>query len=157
MKKTPKRRKSCDNPYTIEFSEEKNIYTITFKDAMGTVHCVEVKEDIFNFFNKNELEDISQMHKFERHIEHSELTENSINKRAFNRETNIDEYLISKLEIENLRTAINKLPEIQRKRIKLYFFENMNIDKIAEIEKCTHQAISCSLKIALKNLKKFLN
>ena len=43
MKKTPKRRKSCDNPYTMEFSEEKNIYTITFKDAMGTVLCVEVK------------------------------------------------------------------------------------------------------------------
>ena len=120
------------------------------------MHCVNVTKEIFEFFNKKELEDISQMHKFERHIEHSELTENSINKRAFSKNLNIDEYLVTKFEIENLKKAILKLSQVQRRRIKLYFFDDMNIEEIAKIENCTHQAISCSLKIALKNLKKLL-
>ena len=35
MAERPKRRKYKDNPYTLNYCEEKNIYTITFKDSRG--------------------------------------------------------------------------------------------------------------------------
>lgn len=35
MAESPKRRKCKDNPYTLNYIEEKNIYTITFKDVKG--------------------------------------------------------------------------------------------------------------------------
>ena len=43
MAESPKRRKCKDNPYTLNYIEEKNIYTITFKDVKGHLNKVKVK------------------------------------------------------------------------------------------------------------------
>ena len=40
MAESPKRRKCKDNPYTLNHIEEKNIYTITFKDVKGHINKV---------------------------------------------------------------------------------------------------------------------
>ena len=47
MAERPKRRKYKDNPYTLNYCEEKNIYTITFKDSRGVKHEVEVSRKIW--------------------------------------------------------------------------------------------------------------
>ena len=74
----PKRLKSKDNPYTIGYDEINNIYTIEFKDNKNEIHNIEISKEVYDAFDKFELEDISQMHKYSRHIEHSEIYENNI-------------------------------------------------------------------------------
>lgn len=88
MEKQPKRRKFYDNPYTL--LTENNTYYVIFKDSKNIVKKIKVNGDIFEEFNKYELDDISQMHKFERHIEHFELTEETLYFKTLKKETDIE-------------------------------------------------------------------
>ena len=91
MAKMPKRRKSKDNPYTLEYIEEKNIYKVSFKDNRENLNVVEISASVYKAMDKFELEDISQMHKFERHIEHSELYEGTLNERAVDKPISLED------------------------------------------------------------------
>ena len=55
----PKRRKYKDNPYTLEYINNKCY--IKFKDSKDILQVVEVSKDIHNIFDKSELIDISLM------------------------------------------------------------------------------------------------
>ena len=75
--------------------------------------------------DKFELEDISQMHKFERHIEHSELYEGTLNERAVDKPISLEDIVENTIVNEEIRKAIDSLSEIQKRRIKLYYFEGL--------------------------------
>lgn len=66
MAERPKRRKSNDNPYTLNYCEETNIYTISFKDGNGVLQKIEVSESIFKTFDRFELDDLSQMNEYDK-------------------------------------------------------------------------------------------
>lgn len=55
---------------------------------------------------------------------------------------------------EMLSAAMNKLSEIQRRRLKLHFFDEMRYSQIARMEGVTDGSISGSIKSALKKLGK---
>lgn len=156
MKEIPKRRKADDNPYELSYSEEKGTYIVTFKDGLGVEHNVDITDAIYYALSTFELEDISQMHKYERHIEHYEIPEYALNKKILNKELGIEEKVISNEENRQLKNAIKKLSKKQQRRVKMYFFEEASVTQIAEKEKCTHQAVSSGIRKALKDLKKFL-
>lgn len=153
---SPKRRKYKDNPYTLEYKKESNTYKVNFKDSKGIYNSVEVNETIYKAFNQFELKDISQMHEYERHIEHSEVYENTLNKRAINNQKSVEQIVEEKITTEKLRDAINLLPFIQKRRLKKYFFENMSMIEIAKQEGCSKVAIKQNLDDAIRNLKKIL-
>lgn len=154
MNNRPKRRKRNDNPYTI-YQKSKD-YIVEFKDIRGVLQTVIITEDVFNLFNSFELKEISHMNEFDRHIEHFNLTEQALNRRCLHKTELIDEQVILKGSFEELKNAINLLPENQKRRIKKYYFDDKNVYQIANEEKATHQAISKSLKEALKKLKEIL-
>lgn len=154
MVQLPKRRKSKDNPYTIILLDDK--YYLSFKDSNKKLQKVEISIEIYEIFNKFELEDISQMHKVDKHIEHSELYEESLYKRALEKPISIEEQIEYNDDIFNLKKAIDKLPETQKRRIKMYYFDNLSLEKIAQIEECSFQAISKSILTGVTNLKKNL-
>ena len=156
MATMPKRRKSKDNPYILNYDEKEQSYIVSFKDNKNNIHKVEVSEKVFGAFDKFELEDISQMHEYERHIEHSEVFEYTLNNRAVDKPVGIEEQVENKLIAEELRLAINKLPEVQKRRLKKYFFENMTMVEIAKQEKCSKVAVKHSIDDGLENLKKNL-
>ena len=114
MAESPKRRKCKDNPYTLNYIEEKNIYTITFKDVKGHLNKVEVSEEVYRVFDKFELQDIKELNEYDRHIEHSEIFENNLESRALNKQIPTDEIVENKINNEKLRDAIQELPKIQR-------------------------------------------
>ena len=97
------------------------------------------------------------MNKFDRHIEHSILTENNLNKRKVNKEITVENYVINNIKHQLLHKAILQLPKLQKKRVFLYYFEELTQKEIAEKEGCSVRAVQYSLNIALKNLKNFLN
>lgn len=156
MAERPKRRKYKDNPYTLKYVEEKNIYVVSFKDVKGHLQNVEVSKEIYLAFDRFELEDLSEMNEYDNHIEHSEIYENNLEARAKDKPMSLEDKVIQKSTFEELKKAIDSLPNIQRRRIKKYYFEEKNEIQIAKEENATHQAVHKSLSNAIIKLKEIL-
>lgn len=152
--KHPNRKKDKHNPYTLMIVEGR--YHLSFKDARGVMQNIEIDKVLYELFNRFELEDISYLNRVSRHIEHSELTEASLNDRAFYKAESLEESVSRSIEYEQLHKAISKLPETQRRRLLLYFFGELTYEQIAELEGCKYQAIQSSIYAAIKTLKKIL-
>lgn len=122
MKSLPKRRKKKDNLYTLLYEAENNKYFILFKDVRNIINKLEVNIDVFNAFDRFKLDDISELHKKDKHIDMNEFDENRLYKDA---EESINDYIIRKSTYEKLHNAINKLTETQKRRIKYHYFEDL--------------------------------
>lgn len=154
----PKRRRMQDNPYEIftvgRYTEDPHYY-VRVKEAQGTV-CVEIQQELYELLNRFELEDISFMHEVDNHYEHSELTEASLKARAAEYQAPLEEMFLGKMEVQNLHIAITHLPEIQRKRLQMYYFEELTYQEIAEREHCSHPAIIKSISSAVRKLRELM-
>ena len=150
--KHPNRKKDKHNPYTLMIVEGR--YYLSFKDGRGIMQNIEIDKVLYDLFNRFELEDISYLNRVSRHIEHSELTESSLNDRSFYKEESLEETVSRSMEYEQLHKAISKLPETQRRRLLLYFFGELNYEQIAELEGCTKRAVKFSIDLAIEKLKK---
>lgn len=154
MDKRPKRRKDKYNPYTL--STESGKYYILFIDVNNHIQKVELSKKLFDSFNKFELEDISQMNEYDRHYEHSEVYEKTLNKKNVAVSQSLEEHFEDVLVMENLHMAITKLPEVQKRRLKKYYFEEKAFDEIALEEGCTYQSIQRSVYRAVAKIKSIL-
>ena len=152
--KRSKRRKDKYNPYVI--SIEDNIYKVSFKDVKGKTQIVIITREIFDLLNTFELEDLSIMNEYDNHIEHSELMEHNLYVRAKEKPSSVENEVMKKISFEILKEAISMLPDIQRRRIKKYYFENKTEQQIADEEGTTHQAVHIVLERAKKNLREIL-
>lgn len=149
----PKRKKDKDNPYVL--SVEDGSYFISFSDGQGVYHREQVDEKLYTVFDQYELEDISHLNVVSRHYEHSDLTEGSLNRRATAAPEPLEDQVYRKLLYQKLRKAILTLPEIQRRRLLLYYFDGYTFEQISEMEGCTKRAVKFSVDIALRKLKDF--
>ena len=149
----PKRRKKMDNPYNLKIIN--NNYYIIFK-SNNKYNEVEVTKEVFDLMNRFGLDDLKELNEFDRHIEHSELTEHTLNNRMLFKQEPIEDLIIRKTSLEDLRKAINMLPEVQRRRIKLYYFDELTEKEIAKLENISQKNISKSLTVAKNNLKEIL-
>ena len=156
MAERPKRRKCKDNPYTLNYCEEKNIYTITFKDVKGKFRRVDVNKEIYQAFDRFELDDLSELNEFDNHIEHSEVYENNLNERAMDKPLGVEEIVETTIINEELRKAINSLSEIQKRRIQMYYFDGLTQQEIANKEGTSLRAVQYTLNNAIKELKEIL-
>ena len=154
MDKRPKRRKDKYNPYTL--CSEKGRYYVYFVDVNNRVQMVEVSKRVFETFNIFELQDISQMNEYDRHLEHSEVYEKTLNKNNVAVSQSLEENFENVLVTENLHMAIGNLPEIQKRRLKKYYFEEKTFDEIALEEGCTYQSVQKSVYRAITKLKNIL-
>lgn len=153
MQKHLNRNKDKYNPYTLDI-EENNAYMVEFKDINNIIHKVEVSEKVYEAFDKFELEDISQMHKIRKHIERNEVYEETLFHKSIDLSISVEEQVDSKILREELKDAINELKDVQKRRIKKYFFENKTYEEIANEEKCSKVAVKYSIDIAIKNISK---
>lgn len=156
MAKMPIRNKSNDNPYTLGFDEDKNVYTVEFMDNMKVIHKVEISEKVYQAFDSFELEDISQIHKYRKHIEHSELLEETLEHRMINKPITLEDEVEEKILIEDIKEIIDSLPDIQKRRLKKYYFEDKTFEEIAQEENCSKVAVKYSIDIALEKISKKL-
>ena len=154
MDKSPKRRKRKDNPYTLTSIEKKNIYIVSFKDVNGIERNVEVNEKIYRAFDRFELDDLSEMNEYDNHIEHSKIYENNINIRAKNKPISLEDEVILKSSLEELKLAINHLPERQRRILFLWYeWKRDCITRKGISKKCIKKSCSCKEKFK-NNVKK---
>lgn len=152
--KHPKRRKDKYNPYTI--CETEGRYYISFKDGQGARHEFEISETLYHAFDTFELEDLSYLNVWDRHIEHSEVWEPTLSRRAFGKPADFEESMLKKLRDEQLHNAIRQLPEKQRNRLFLHYFEGLTYMEIAKKENCSVRAVEYSVQGAIQRLRKIL-
>ena len=150
----PKRRKDKYNPYTIGTTEDGR-HWLTFLDGQGDRHHVEISAAVYALFDSFELDDLSYLNEVDRHYEQSELTEASLYDRAVHRPATVEESALQSMEYAQLHRAISELPEIQKRRLILYYFQGLTYEQIAGMEGCTKRAVKFSVDIAVEKLKKF--
>ena len=154
MEKHSKRNKSKDNPYTLSYNETTRSYVVEFKDNKNNIHRVEISDEVYEAFDKFELEDISQIHKYRKHIEHNEVYEETLYHKAINDSISIEDEIEEKIMVEELKGIINSLPENQKRRLKKYYFDDMTLDQIAKEENCTKRAVKFTIDIAIEKISK---
>lgn len=150
----PKRRRDKYNPYAI--CEKDGHYYISFKDGQAAFHKLEISKMLYDIFDSFELDDLAYLNELDRHIEQSEVWESTLNTRAIQKTDSIEEIIFNKIQVERLHRAIKNLPEIQRRRLWLYYFEDMTYEQIAKKEGCTKMPVKRSIEIAIGRLKKEL-
>ena len=150
----PKRRKDKYNPYTIGTTEDGR-HWLTFSNGQDNQHHFEISAAVFALFDSFELDDLSYLNEVVRHYEQSELTEASLYDRAVHRPATVEESALQSMEYAQLHRAISELPEIQKRRLILYYFQGLTYEQIAEMEGCTKRAVKFSVDIAVEKLKKF--
>ena len=116
----------------------------------------EITEELYDAFNSFELEELSYLNVWDRHMEQSEIWESTLNERAVEVQESVEDIVIRNLQNEKVHRAIDMLPEVQRRRVKMYFFDGMTYEEIAAKEKCKHPAVVKSVKAALEKLKNIL-
>lgn len=156
MKERPKRRRKKDNPYVLNYNDNSKIYTVSFKDVKGNIQIVEINKEVYNCLDKFELNDLSEMNEYDRHIEHSYIYENKINEKAFIKEEKIEDIVENSIINERLKIAISKLSLTQKRRIEMYYFEGLSQREIAEKEGISLRAVQYTLNKAISELKKIL-
>ena len=150
----PKRRKDKYNPY--EIYEKDGKYYVSFRNGEKEYKDLEIGKNVYEAFNTFELQDVSHMNVVDRHLEQSEIWDSSLYERIFQKEENVENTVLNKLEAERLHSAIQQLSEIQRRRLMKYYFEDKKYEQIAQEEGCSFQMVAKSVKAAIRNLKKIL-
>ena len=135
----PKKKKNSKNINSTQFIIKEDESSI---DGTKTFRTIEVSKEIYDVMDYYEKLDIRQMNEYDRHTEHILLDETELSKRVKNKPIAIDDSIIYQAKLENLMEGINKLPEIQKRRIKKYYFDELNETEIAEQEGTTQQAIN---------------
>lgn len=156
MDKMPIRRRYKDNPYKLEKEEKKQIYKIRFKNNQGIKCSIKVNYEIYESFNQFELDDLKELNEFDRHLEHLEQTDEFLYKRALIKNENVEQLVEKKILLEELKKAINSLPDIQKERIIMYYFYDMTLEEIANKYDCSKVAIKYSVDKGIQNLKELL-
>lgn len=109
MDKHVSRNKDKYNPYTLEVNIEKSIYICKFKDSKNILQEIKISKEVYEAFDKFELEDISQIHKIRKHIEHNEVYEETLFHRAIIETKSVEDEVENRLLNEELKNAIKLL------------------------------------------------
>lgn len=149
--KHPNRKKDKLNPYVL--SMENGYCYVAFQDGQGITHKVQINSAVYKAFDSFELKDISHLNAVSRHLEHSDLTEATLQRRAASLPEEPEELVLRKMTYQQLHSAVADLPDIQRRRVSLYFFEGYTYEQIAQMEGCTKRAVKFSVDHALKKLR----
>ena len=72
----------------------------------------------------------------------------------FNKVKSLDSQVENKEIIDDLKEEIQKLPDIQKNRLKKYFFDGKTYEQIAYEEGCSKRAVKFSIDIALQKIYK---
>lgn len=147
----PKRRKDKNNPYTLSVADGR--FYLSFRDGMGVLHEMEIDGELYGLLNAFELEDLSYLNEWDRHIEQSELSEETLEQRMHRTPRTVEETVYRAIQYEQLHQAIDHLPKIQRRRLILYYFYDFTYERIAEIEDCSVHSVFVAIERAKEKIK----
>lgn len=124
------------NPYTLrtELVEGITHYYVSFADGQAILRETEVSRPVYLEFLRFIKTERNLRRSDERHIEQSELTEETLYERAANLPKGVEESAFDSEHDEQLRQVIAELPETQRRRFILHHEFGLTYEQIAEME-----------------------
>ncbi|OJU09439.1 MAG: hypothetical protein BGN88_09930 [Clostridiales bacterium 43-6] len=147
------------SPYKIRIKKTNNSnqYFVSFIDGQDTFQELELSHSMFIEIHKI-IKDIRNLKRSdERHIEKFDLSDEQLLHRAFNPPMSIEDEAIIMESMKTLNEALSRLPEIQKRRVILYYKNHLTFEQIAEMEGCKHPAVIKSVNQALKKIKKYFD
>ncbi|MDF1494534.1 RNA polymerase sigma factor [Caproiciproducens sp. CPB-2] len=143
------------NPYTLRTEVVGGItrYYVAFMDGQAVLRETEVPRPVYLEFLRFVKVERNFRRSDERHIEQSELTDETLYNRATHPPKSVEETAFDSLQNERLRKAIAELSEVQRRRFVLYHEFGLTHEQIAKMEDCTFQAVAKSVKAAESVIK----
>ena len=150
----PKRRKDKYNPYTLSMIDGKCY--LSFRDGQVVPHRLELDVKLYAVFDRFELDDLSFLNEQERHLDWTELNEELLSRRSAQEPAPVEDAVYESMQTQALREGVNQLPEVQKRRLQMYFFDGLTYEEIAVREGCSYQAVQKSIAAALKKIRKFL-
>lgn len=144
------------NPYTLRTEVVEGIthYYVSFTDGQAIHSETEISQPVYMEFLRFIKAERNLRRWDERHTEQSDMTDETLFDRALCPLKSLEETVFDSLQSEQLRQAIQQLPEIQRRRFVLYHEFGLTYEQIAEMEDCSFRAIKYSTDIAIKKIKK---
>lgn len=149
--KHPKRRKDKYNPYTLSHVGGK--YFLSFKDGQGATHNMEIDPALYALLDRFELDDLSYLNEQERHLDMTELSDAVLDRHVPDGQATVEDAVCESLQMEAVRAEINRLPEVQKRRLQLYFFEGLTYEEIAKLESCTVMPVKRAIDRALEKIR----
>jgi RNA polymerase sigma-70 factor (ECF subfamily) len=108
------------NQYTLRTENAEGItrYFISFTDGEDIRRETEVSRPVYNEFLRFVKTERNLRRWEERHIEQSDLTDETLNRRALNPPKSVEETIFDSQRNERLRQTVAELPEIGRRRLR---------------------------------------
>ena len=141
--------------YTLRTETVEGItrYFVSFTDGQAVQRETEVTRSVYSEFLRFVKVERNLRRWDERHLEHSDLTDESLHNRALHSSKEVEETAFENLRNEKLRLAIQTLPEIQRRRFVLHHEFGFTYEQIAEKEGCTKMPIKRSIDRAEEKIR----
>ena len=143
------------NPYTLRTEIVGGImhYYVSFKDGQAIPRETEVSRPVYLEFCRFIKQERNIRRWDERHIEQSELSDETLYKRALSPPKSVEETVFDSQRDERLRQAVAELPEIQRRRFVLYHEFGLTYEQIAKMEGCTKMPVKRSIDRATEKIR----
>lgn len=143
------------NDYSLEIikGQYKDRYFVSFTDGYEEFQRLEINKDIYSALFDLNKRDRNLTRLDERNLEHSELTEETLVRRSFKKPKGIEEIILERETKKLFWQSVGDLPEIQRKRLLLYYDYGFSLKEISKIENCSIRAVKYSIDIAKKKLE----
>jgi RNA polymerase sigma-70 factor (ECF subfamily) len=147
------------NPYTLRTKITNGItrYFVSFTDGSDIRRETEVSRPVYNEFLRFVKTERNLRRWDERHIEQSDLTDETLNRRALNPPKSVEETIFDSQRDEHLRRAVAELTEIQRRRFVLYHEFGLTYEQIAKMEGCSAVAVCHTIKRAEQKIRDAIN
>ncbi|MGX8702222.1 RNA polymerase sigma factor [Caproiciproducens sp.] len=135
---------------------DKPLVTITYKTANGNRICVEVSTSVKELLEQSDRQIRSQRRQDRRHLDYMDFIDGLTDAAMNTPQADAADLAIRMESYRQLYTAIDQLPETQRRRLFLYYMDNLTHRQIAKLEGVNRGTVGRSIKHALIQLQKDL-
>ena len=144
------------NPYALRTETAGGItrHYVSFMDGQDTTQETEVSRPVYLEFQRFNKIERNLRRWDERHIEQSDLTDETLFERSSQQPKGLEETVFDSLRNDYLRQAVQSLPEIQRRRFVLYHEFGLTFEQIAKMEGCTKVAVKYAIDKAKETVMK---
>lgn len=133
-----------------------SLVTITYTLADGQAVEVEVSAEVAAALRETDLKERALQKQDKRHIAMRGFAEGITENYASLIGEDVADTFERMEECAVLHQVIECLPEVQRRRVKAYFFDELSLEEIAESEHVRLQSVHESIQSAVAKLKKLL-
>lgn len=132
---------------------DKPLVTIKYKTADGKRICVEVSTAVKELLEQSDRQIRSQGRQDRRYLANEEYIDGLTDTTTVYPQEDFADLIIKMDSYKQLHAIIKKLPEVQRRRLSMYYFDGLTYRQIAEIEGVNHKSIIQSVNLAVHKLR----